>query len=259
MRIDERGVKKMAAQLNHSDRSQSKFVHGVRTQFFNEKLHELVIIEENPTCLLSLQQEDRRKAFVRILHASPDIGNIDIYINNNRIFKNVSFMTTTDFIDLVAGDHLFEVFQSGKTNKPLLSKNMIVHHEEVTNFAAFSSVKELELFAFPHQPEVPSGESKIRFLHLATNTPLIDIAVKGRDVVFPNLSYEQITEYLGITPMTVDLEARIAGCKDVILPLPKLKFAANYAYTIAIVGSPHPLPLEVIILIDRDHSKNLLQ
>lgn len=249
----------MAAQLNHSDRSQSESVHGVCTQFFNEKLHELKSMEENPTCLLSLQQEDQRKAFVRILHASRAIGNIDIYINNNRIFKNISFMETTEFIDLVAGDHLFEVFQSGTTNKPLLSKNMIVHHEEVTNFAAFGSVQKLQLFVFRHQPEVPLRETKIRFLHLATETPMIDIAVKGRDVVFPNLSYEQITEYLGLTPMTIDLEARTAGCKDVILPMSKLKFAANYAYTIVIVQSHHPLPLEIFILTDRDPSKNMLQ
>ncbi len=87
--------------------------------------------------------------------------------------------------------------------------------------------------------DVPLGESKMRFLHLAAETPPLDLAVKNRDIVFPNVLFQGITEYLGLTPMTVDLELRISGSKQVVLPLDRLQFKANESYTLALLGSLH--------------------
>lgn len=36
--------------------------------------------------------------------------------------------------------------------------------------------------------------------------------------------------------MTVDLEIREAGTKNILLPMPKSKFQSNFAYTIVIIG-----------------------
>ena len=90
------------------------------------------------------------------------------------------------------------------------------------------------------------GESKMRFLHLATDTPSLDLAVKDRDVVFPNVSFLHVTDYLGLTPMTVDLELRQVGLTDVILPIPKLQFKANEAYTVVLIGLEKALSISVI-------------
>jgi hypothetical protein len=103
------------------------------------------------------------------------------------------------------------------------------------------------LIVIENLPAVPFGEAKIRFLHLAVDLTAVDFAVKDRDVVFPNIAFQQITDYLGLTPMTVDLELRTAGCKQVILPMPKLQFKANETYTIVLFGSKNELSFTILI------------
>ena len=86
----------------------------------------------------------------------------------------------------------------------------------------------------------------MRFFHLVYDIPALDFAVKDRDVVFPTVSFQQVTDYLGLTPMTVDLELR-AGSKQIILPMPKLKFKANETYTIVMIGSEKAPSLTIIV------------
>lgn len=56
---------------------------------------------------------------------------------------------------------------------------------------------------------------------------------------------------MALTPMTVDLEARIAGTPNSVLSIPRMQFKADQAFTLAAVGSVATEPeLEVIIIAD---------
>ncbi len=85
---------------------------------------------------------------------------------------------------------------------------------------------------------LPQGEAKIRFINLSPNSPNLDFAVKAGegDVVFPNVPYLKASEYLPISPMTVNLEIRFTGTKMIIFPLDKSKFEENIVYDLISVG-----------------------
>jgi hypothetical protein len=91
-----------------------------------------------------------------------------------------------------------------------------------------------KLLIFEDEPWVPAGEAKIRFIHLYPQEKALDIAVKKRDVIFPDVQYGQSTPYLGITPMSVELESRKAGAKGTAVALPLLTFEHDTAYTIVL-------------------------
>jgi hypothetical protein len=124
----------------------------------------------------------------------------------------------------------------------VLNKKITVEPGKSYTLAAIDSVKKMRLLVFQNQPTVPRNESKVRFIHLSPDTPPLDIAVKDRDVIFPMVSYKQTTEYLGLTPMTVDLEVRGTGSKTVLLPMPRVHFMPNESYTIVFVGSSNHQP-----------------
>ena len=124
----------------------------------------------------------------------------------------------------------------------VLNKKITVEPGKSYTLAAIDSVKKMRLLVFENQPRVPVNESKVRFIHLSPDTPPFDIAVKDRDVVFPKVTYKQATEYLGLTPMTVDLEARVADTKTVLLPMPRVQFLPNESYTIVFLGMTNNEP-----------------
>ncbi|WP_053363875.1 DUF4397 domain-containing protein [Bacillus sp. FJAT-27251] len=97
-----------------------------------------------------------------------------------------------------------------------------------------------KLLIFEDEPGVPAGEAKIRFIHLYPQEKELDIAVKKRDVIFPDVQYGQSTPYLGITPMSLELEARKPGAKGSAIALPLLTFEHDTAYTIVLAeGETH--------------------
>lgn len=115
--------------------------------------------------------------------------------------------------------------------------------------AAVGKLNNLQLLPIVDQPGVPEGKTKVRFAHLSPDAPAVDIAVKGGNVLFSNVSFKEVTNYLTLAPTTVDLEVRKAGTNEVVLLLLNVKLEPNKVYTIAAVGLAQGTPaLEAVIL-----------
>jgi Domain of unknown function (DUF4397) len=175
-------------------------------------------------------------AQVRFLHTSTDSPNVDVYVNGSRVIKDLAFKQVSQNLTLKAGKYHIDIYPAGNMVETALNKNITVEDGNSYTLTIIDSVKKMRLLVFFNQPEVPVNEAKVRFIHLSPDSSALDIAVKDRDIIFPAVSYKQATEYLGLTPMTVDLEAREAGSKNILLPLPKVSFKPNQSYTIVFLG-----------------------
>ncbi|MEH7176554.1 DUF4397 domain-containing protein [Neobacillus vireti] len=196
-------------------------------------------------------QQSQVEGRVRFLHTSPDAPDVDIYINGQMQVKRLPFRVASNYLALKPGKYHIDIYPTGNSVDSVLNKKITVEPGRTYTHAIIDSVKKLRLLPYLNQPEVPLNESKIRFLHLSPDTGALDFAVKDRDVVFPNISYKQASEYLGIMPMTVDLELREAGTKQVVLSMPKTKFRPNETYTITLIGHSNGEPaLQALILKD---------
>ncbi|MEH7093347.1 DUF4397 domain-containing protein [Neobacillus vireti] len=181
-------------------------------------------------------------AQVRFLHTSTDSPNVDVYINGSRIIKDLAFKHISQNLPLKAGKYHVDIYPAGNMVDSVLNKNILIEEGNSYTLTIIDSVKKMRLLVFLNQQEVPVNESKVRFIHLSPDSSALDIAVKDRDVIFPMVSYKQATEYLGLTPMTVDLEVRTAGSKKILLPLPKVSFKPNESYTIIFLGLSTGVP-----------------
>lgn len=180
---------------------------------------------------------------VRILNALYPIQQIGITANEQHILFDTSSQDVSDYFLLPSGNTAISIFIGGTE---ILTKKVHIEAGKSCTLAVAGKKDTLELISIDNFPDVPLGETKIRFLHLSSDTPALDVAVKERDIVFPKVSYLQVTNYLGLTPMTVDLELRLSGSKHVIIPMPKLQFKADNAYTLALTDDKN----KVLLLID---------
>lgn len=191
-------------------------------------------------------------ARVRVLHASPDAPNVDVYVNENRVLQNFPFKEVSDYLSLPAGKYQIDIYPAGDMVNNVLSRKVAIEGGKQYTVAAADTVKKLRLITLVDEPFVPTGETKVRFVHLSPDAPAVDIAVKNGDVIFSNVAFKQVSKYLPLMPMTVDLEVRLAGTKTVVLPLPALTFRANQVYTAVAVGFADGEPsLEALVLTER--------
>lgn len=176
---------------------------------------------------------------VRFLHAAPTAPSFDVYLNEMRILKNFSFKENNGYLPLPPGKYPLDIYRSGQSALPLLSCKVALESGTSYTIALASSLtnESLNMLSFKDNPFVPPNEAKVRFIQLSPDLLSVDIAVKDGDVVFDQLHFRKASEYLNIHPMIVDFEVRIAGTKEIALPLPNKAFQVNTPATIYLIGS----------------------
>jgi len=182
-------------------------------------------------------EHQKNLSYLRLLHASPVAPHLEVYIDGIKSFTQLAFKSTTLYIPISSGTHRIDLFTSGENPKQILSKSIDVDSNHFYTIAANGELNDLSLLALIDNTFLTYGETKIRFIHLAKNNPNLDLAVKQGegDVVFSNLKYNDFSEYLTLTPMTVNLEIRLSGTKTILFPLYKSKFEENKLYNIIAV------------------------
>ncbi len=186
------------------------------------------------------------QAKVRLVHASFNTPKVDIYINGTRVLKDFEHKDSSNYLPLTAGKYQLDIYPAGNMVSTVLSRKIIVEHGRPYTFIFSGDEKKLKWLSVEDDYRLPRNETKLRFIHLAENSPALDIAVKGRDIIFPELAYRKHTNYLGLSPITVDLEARVAGSNEAALAIPKVQLKPNQIYSVLIIDSEPNL--EAIII-----------
>ncbi|PMC39119.1 hypothetical protein CJ195_04045 [Bacillus sp. UMB0899] len=197
-----------------------------------------------------MSRAGEQNAFIRLFHASPDTSGVDVYVNGKKSISNLVFEETTDYLSLPAGRYTLEVYPTGETTSPILKEQLSLTRNTYYTAAATGLLNNITLSFFIDKPYVSRNQAKIRFSHLSPDASNVDIAVQGGNILFQNVSYERVTDYLTLSPMTVNLEVRETGTNNVVFTIPQVQLKAGETYTALAVGLAGGTPeLEVIFLM----------
>jgi hypothetical protein len=87
-------------------------------------------------------------------------------------------------------------------------------------------------------------------VHASPDAPAVDIAVAGGPVVMSNVAFGADSGYLDVPVGAAQLEVRLAGTDQTVLPVPAT-FSDGYIYTLAAVGlAGGQPPLQALALSD---------
>ncbi|MCX8132076.1 MAG: DUF4397 domain-containing protein [Clostridia bacterium] len=191
-------------------------------------------------------------SYIRILHASPGAPTVDIYANENIIARGLVYKGFTPYIRVNTGVYNINVFPSGQTSNPVLSTSINIPPQSVMTVAAAGRPAELSLFPI-NEPFVPTtqGKAYVRFVHLSPDTPSVDITLPNGTILFSNVAYKGITEYIPVDPGTYILEARPTSTEVIALYVPNITLRADRFYTVYAVGLSGGTPsLQALIPLD---------
>jgi hypothetical protein len=174
------------------------------------------------------------QARVRVVHASP-MRPVDVWVNGTHV-QNAPFKGIT-YAELAGGDYDVQVVPAGATT-PVVIKGTLGFGAgkdyTVIALGKLANIAPLVLEDNNALPEV--GKSHVRFLHASPDAPAVDIAVKNGPVLFKNVAFKGVGEYLPVAAGTYDLEVRLAGTSTVALSVPGVKLDNQTVYTIFAMG-----------------------
>ncbi|MEO8458240.1 MAG: DUF4397 domain-containing protein [Chloroflexota bacterium] len=179
-------------------------------------------------------------ARLRVLHASPDAPNVDVYLDGAKAIPNLAFGSITDYVTVPSGSHAVKVFPTSAngTGTPVIDvPSLILDGGKDYTVAAAGKVASIAPVVLTDNNAAPAaGKAHIRVVHLSPDAPNVDIYAAGAGVVVPNLAFKAAADYLPLAAGNYDLEVRAAGASTAVLSLPGTKLEAGKVYTAFAVG-----------------------
>jgi hypothetical protein len=211
------------------------------------------LISASTVGTVSAQENEAR---VRVVHASPDAPAVDILVDGQKAFSNISFKTITPYAALAPGSHQVQVVAAGTNGPAVINTTLnLSPNTDYTVVASGTLANIAPLVLTDNNAAPPAGQAKIRLVHAAPNAPAVDVAVAGGPVLFSNIAFGQAGAYVPVNAGTYTLEVRPAGTTNAVLSVPGVVLQPGNIYTAFAVGllNGQP-PLQVVLSNDAARS-----
>ncbi len=206
------------------------------------------------------------QAMVRVVHAAPNVGPVDVNSGGSPVFCNVAYKGVTRYIAAAPGTFSFTIVPvSGPsttgtpaaTSSPAatgspsgagtpaatgspsggISGSATLTAGQAYSVVAVGTGSSVQTLALSDDLSAPpSGQAKVRFVHASPDAPAVDVAVSGGQTLFSNVAYKNASNYATVGAGTVSLEVRPTGSTNAVLTIPNVNLNSGTVYTIYAVG-----------------------
>ncbi|MDY7108077.1 MAG: DUF4397 domain-containing protein [Planctomycetota bacterium] len=203
-------------------------------------------------------------ADVRVIHASPDAPAVDVLVNDGIAFENIAFTGVTGYASLPADTYNVKVVPTGETEPVVIEADLALESSTTYSVLAVNTLANIEPLVLIDDNTLSPDNARVRFVHASPNAPAVDIAVAdGGPVLFANIEFKGVGDYIEVPAGTYDLEARLAGTETVVLDIPGVALTENRVYTAYAMGFAFPRkakgaePLQAVLSVDNEAKSNV--
>jgi hypothetical protein len=188
---------------------------------------------------------------VQILHAGPDVGQVEVHINNDEVLDEFDYGEMSDWIDIDPGSSRLTITQDRAGFNYAIFDAM--YPVPAGNDYLVIITDSIIMTSAVDRTPVPDGGARVRIAHAAVDLPAVNVNASGANVSFATqLAYPRSSEYQVVPAGTYDLEVTLADTGDSVLTMPGVVLEGNMVYELVIMGQPDDddKPLEIRSLVD---------
>jgi len=144
-------------------------------------------------------------AFIRVVHASPDIASADVFVDGQELLSSFEFGSVTDYVAVPPGAHKVQIAAMGKgIGAAVLTQTLVVNPGFVYTVAATgTNSTSLSLVVFFDNNILTPGTAKLRVYHLAPDAGLVSVDASEKPLL-SGIAYKQTSNYLSLTAGAYD-------------------------------------------------------
>jgi hypothetical protein len=181
-------------------------------------------------------------AFVRVVHASPNIGTADVFLDGTKVLSNFQFGTVTDYVTIPPGPHKVQIALIGKgIGAAVITQTLSVDPGMAYTVAALgANPSDLSLKVFIDNNLLSTGKAKLRVYHLSPGIGSVNV-FNGSNMIVSGLGYPETSDYLTLPVGTYTFNVTITQSSVTLPPVPTT-LTANTVTSIFAVGLTNGTP-----------------
>jgi hypothetical protein len=194
---------------------------------------------------------------VRVVHAVPDVPEVDVLLDGTEVAGGVSYLEATSYQDAPAGIRAIQIRAAG-TSAALVSSDVPVADAADYTVIAGGLEASIEPIVLEDDNSLPAaGHAKLRTIHLGPSAPAVDLyfTTPGADLanetpLLANLGFGDSPQYRELTGDVIfQVRATVAGSKTVVFDMGLNVFLTGDVLTAMVVeaaGGGAPLTLATL-------------
>jgi Domain of unknown function (DUF4397) len=181
-------------------------------------------------------------AFVRIVHASPDVGTANVFLDGSKLLSNFQFGTVTDYATIPPGPHKVQIALIGKgIGAAVISQTLSVDPGIAYTVAALGTKSTgFSLDVFTDNNQISNGTAKVRVYHLSPGTGTVNVS-NGNSTLISGLAYPGASNYLSLQTGSYSFQVTTTQ-SSATLPTVPVSLKANTVTSIFAVGVVNGTP-----------------
>jgi len=191
-------------------------------------------------------------AQLRIVHASPDAPNVDLFVDGKLVLSNLAYGAVSDHLSVAPGKHTLQIAPAGAgRDEALINRQVDLIRGRSYTVVALNQLAFIEALVLQDETSgLQPGAARLRVIHASYNAPPVDIKPANSNIPLLTDQYFKSADFLDIDSGTYTFEVAPAGSDDVFLITPPLQLERGWSYTLLITGIYGANP-SAITFVDR--------
>jgi len=205
----------------------------------------------SPPCTEVLGLEGTSEdACVRVVHAAPGSGAVDVYVNDSPLITGLDFGTATEYVALPSGEGRAVRVTAAETpiEEAIIEVDIALEAGQAYEILATGEQDNLEvLTSGVDLRPVPEDQARFRVIHASPDAGGVDVAIEEGATLSEGIDFRGIAEYIAIDEGEYTIQVRVAGEQTVALST-ELAVEPGTVYDVVAVGRLADETLALLVL-----------
>ncbi|MFN8662828.1 MAG: DUF4397 domain-containing protein [Thermomicrobiales bacterium] len=185
---------------------------------------------------------DKTLTSIRVVHASPDAPNVDVYVDGALAIQNLAFGEATDLLPIPAGTRNIQVTPAGVTTPVVIDADVAfdackAYEVSATGFLTGSPSIGAQVYEIDRN-SLGKKTTRVRAIHNSPDAPPVKVFVAGSATpLFDTFSFPNATPFAEVPEGTYDLEIRVASDNALVLAIPGVPLTGRTVVDFFAIGS----------------------
>lgn len=196
-------------------------------------------------------RETGQVSHIRMLNSSVNSRPVDVYLNERLFFRNLEYMSFSEYKPIPSGIYNVTVFPAGTTANPIFSRSIFIPPGKIWTAAITGNYPNIGILPIEDviMPK-PQDKVMLKFVNLFDSPVNLNLVTHDGRTLFRNVPYMGVTSYETLDPGTYTFFITDQNNRR-LLTVPNARLLPNRFYSIAAVGnSLDPTNMKLLIPLD---------